>query len=220
MLAVAEKAVHLAGGDLFNVARTWMWLANLLEWYDDFNAVRNELFRQRGLLAKDAKHQLPASTGISVAPAGGAHCAMDMVASIGNGILSRFLTGGDQSSAFDYGSAFSRALEAKTPAGTAVYVSGTAAIDADGRTEHVGNSAAQIADTIKHARAALAEGGCGDDDVVQSMMYCKTPETEQVFRDAFGDLSWPQVIAVCDICRHDLLFEAEVTACAGARKLR
>lgn len=219
MLVLAEKAVKMAGGDLFQVARTWMWLADLLEWYDDFNAVRNELFRQHGLLTDGGVHQLPASTGISVAPAGGQHCAMDMVASVGDGVMDRFLAGGDQDSAFNYGSAFSRAAKAKTPGGTAVYISGTAAIDADGNTEHLDDAPAQVADTIKHVRALLAQGDCTDDDVVQSMIYCKTPEVERAFRDAFSDLSWPQVIAVCDICRHDLLFEAEATACPGAKKV-
>ncbi|HDZ21817.1 hypothetical protein LCGC14_0369000 [marine sediment metagenome] len=220
MLAAAENFAHQAGVDMFAVPRTWIWLADLLAWYDDFNAVRNDFFRQRGLLSDSAGHQLPASTGISIGPADGGHCAMDMVAVAGdNKIVERYLAGGDQNSAFDYGSAFSRAVRAETLAGSTVYVSGTAAINAEGASEHIDDAAAQIADTIGHARAVLADADCGDDDVVQSMIYCKTPEVEQEFHRQFGDLCWPQIIAVCDICRHDLLFEVEVTACPGAKKL-
>ena len=220
MLATAEKFTRCVGADMFAVPRTWIWLANLLEWYDEFNAARNDFFRQHGLLTDSAGHKLPASTGISIGPDDGGHCAMDMVALAGNNkIIERYLAGGDQNSAFDYGSAFSRAVLAETLAGNTAYVSGTAAINAEGFTEHLDDNAAQIADTIDHIQAVLAEVGCNDDDVVQSMIYCKTPEVEQEFRKQFGDLSWPQVIAVCDICRHDLLFEAEVTACPGAKKL-
>ena len=220
MLLQAEQAVKAVGGDMSAVARTWMWLTDLLDWYDDFNAVRTTFFRECGLVTDSGGHRLPASTGIGVGPASGGHCAMDMVALIGQGeSFHHFLAGGDQGSAFDYGSAFSRALKAKTLAGETVYVSGTAAIDEAGLTEHVGNAEAQIADTIKHARAVLAEADCGDADVVQSMIYCKTPEVEQHFRRMFGGLSWPQVISICDVCRHDLLFEVEVMACPGARPI-
>ncbi|MHC4985202.1 MAG: Rid family hydrolase [Planctomycetota bacterium] len=218
MLIQAEQAVKIVGGDMSAVARTWMWLADLLDWYDDFNAVRNEFFQECGLLTKSGKHRLPASTGIGVGPASGGHCAMDMVALVGQTEpFDYFLAGGDQGSAFDYGSAFSRALKAQTLAGETIYVSGTAAIDEAGITEHVGDAEAQISDTIKHARAVLAEANCGDADVVQSMIYCKTPEVERHFRRMFGDLSWPQVISICDVCRHDLLFEVEVMACPDAR---
>jgi len=48
------------------------------------------------------------------------------------------LTTGKQHSAFEYGSAFSRAARSVMPAGDAVWVSGTASIDAYGETTHVG----------------------------------------------------------------------------------
>jgi len=214
MLLDAEQAVTMAGGDMFSVVRTWMWLSDLLSWYDDFNAVRNEFFRQCGLLRDDGNHRLPASTGISIAPADGGHCAMDMVAVVnGHGRAdTSLLAGGDQGSAFDYGSAFSRGLAADTLAGRTVYVSGTASIDADGLTEHLDNAPAQVASTIAHVRAVLADMDCTDKDVVQAMIYCKTPDVEQVFRSRFADLRWPGVICVCDVCRDDLMFESEVTA--------
>ena len=221
MLLKAERAVNLAGGDMFSVVRTWMWLRDLLSWYDDFNAVRNEFFRQCGLLKEGGDHRLPASTGISIAPAKGGQCAMDMVAVVhGQGkVGTSLLAGGDQGSAFDYGSAFSRGLEVDIIAGRTVYVSGTAAIDSDGHTEHLDDAPAQVASTIAHVRAVLADMHCDDKNVVQAMCYCKTPIVEQSFRQQFAELNWPAAVAVCDICRDDLLFEAEVTACPSAEKL-
>ena len=221
MLEKAHAATRLAGGDMFSVARTWMWLGDILAWYDDFNAIRNEFFEERGLLDAAAGQQLPASTGVGVAPAEGGNCAMDLVAVIGEQRLveKTLLAGGDQGSAFHYGSAFSRGLRAKTPAGSTVYISGTAAIDAQGRTEHLGDAPAQVVATIAHARAVLDNFGCGDRDVVQAIIYCKTPQVERAFRDQYGDLCWPRLVVVCDICREDLLFEVEVTACPGAEAL-
>jgi hypothetical protein len=45
-----------------------------------------------------------------------------------------FQAGGKQRSAFEYGSAFSRASRAVTPADRTVFVSGTASIDQNGQT--------------------------------------------------------------------------------------
>ena len=53
---------------------------------------------------------------------------------------------------------------------------------------------------------------CGDDDVLQAMAYCKTAEIEKLFYEKRGDLSWPLLIAVADVCRDNLLFEIEATA--------
>ena len=214
MMLKAERIVAAAGGSFFDVARTWMWLTDLLEWYDDFNAVRNDFFTERGLLGTDKDPILPASTGISLDAAEGGHCTMEFLAVLGKqGVLARHQAGGDQGSPYDYGSAFSRALTAHTLAGPTCLVSGTASIDVVGNTEHFDNPERQIADTIQHAQAILAAGGCGDDDVVQAIMYCKTPEIETMVRRMCADLPWPQLITVCDICRHDLWFETELAGC-------
>lgn len=212
MLEQAEEIIKLAGGSMMSVARTWMWLGDILSWYDDFNRVRTQFFRERGLMNPSSGHHLPASTGIGVGPANGGACAMDLVAVIGPEDASILLAGGEQGSAFDYGSAFSRASRAKTPAKSAVYVSGTAAIDPQGQTECVGDAAGQIANTIAHVRAVMADMGCSDQDVAHAIIYSKTPEVERVFREQWHDLSWPQVLMIADVCREDLLFEVEVTA--------
>ena len=218
MLEKAQAAVEAAGGNMLSIARTWMWLGDILDWYDQFNDVRNEFFHNCGLLGAGADERLPASTGIGVAPALGGACGMDLVATIDkNRKGSQFLLeGGNQGSAFSYGSAFSRAARARTPAGQTVYISGTASIDADGRTTHLGDIEAQLAATIENVRAVLADMDCRDEDVTQAVVYCMTPEFEQVFHEQFGDLPWPRTVVISDVCRHDLLAEIEAVACPGA----
>ena len=117
MLEKSEAVLKSAGIDLFAVPRTWMWLGDILEWYDDFNSVRNQFFTERGLLGATGV-KMPASTGIGIGPNNGAICAMDLTAVIEpKNALGYLDVGGKQESAYDYGSAFSRASEAVSPAG-------------------------------------------------------------------------------------------------------
>ncbi len=213
MFERAARAVEEAGGNMSSVVRTWIWLRDILAWYDEFNEVRTDFFKACGLIRDNVEVRLPASTGIGIAPAVGGHCAMDLFAVIGGEETADFLlAGGRQQAAYEYGSAFSRAARSRTPAGEAVLVSGTASIDAEGNTVHLDDPEAQIQATIDNVRAVLDETGCADDDVVQAVAYCKTPEVERLFRSSWNDVPWPRVVAVADICREELLFEIEATA--------
>jgi len=218
MLTEAEKALETLGGDFLSVPRTWMWLGDILAWYDAFNSVRNSFFTERGILRPDGSAFMPASTGIGLGPADGAGCSMDLVAVIDPaGTIQRLSAGGRQHCAYEYGSAFSRASRAPTPGGTTVYVSGTASIDESGATTHIGDAPGQIETTIENVRAVLRDMNTGDDDVVQAIAYCKTPDVERDFDEFRRRLDWPWITCVCDICRHDLLFEIEATAMVKTR---
>ena len=130
-------------------------------------------------------------------------------------MIRRLIAGGNQDSAGNYGSAFSRAAAAVSPAGHAVFISGTAAINEQGETNYAGNVRAQIEMTIDNVRAILSDMNCSDRHVVQAIVYCKTPEVEEAFVSGWGDLSWPHFTVIADICRDDLLFEVEATAARG-----
>ncbi len=223
MFAKAEAVLAQAGGSLADVARTWLWLGDILGWYGEFNVVRNELFQARGLLTNDGGGILPASTGIGIGPATlghqRRHCVMDFFAALDTPKTRCLLAGGNQGAASKYGSAFSRAVITKTPGGKTVYVSGTAAIDVAGQTTHLGDAAGQIADTLQNVRAVLKDAGCDQDDVVQAMAYCKTPQVEQAFLNTIkaegGSRPWittQNIVAIADVCRDNLLFEIEATA--------
>lgn len=214
-LEKAEAALKESGTDFLSVARTWMWLNDILAWYDDFNGVRNKFFTEHGIIGDGTRQLMPASTGIGLGVADRSDCAMDLFAVLEPAHATEFLqAGGKQKSAFDYGSAFSRASRTPTPAGDTVFVSGTASIDADGATTNIDDAAGQINDTIENVRAVLRDMNATDGDVVQVLAYCKTTEIESVFNSIKGKYDWPWIIPICDICRHDLLFEIEATAVA------
>ncbi len=215
-LGRAESALEEYGADFLSVARTWMWLGGILSWYDDFNKVRNGFFGERALIGEGSRQSMPASTGIGVGPAGAGQFAMDLIAILEPAGSTEYLQAvGRQQCAFNYGSAFSRAARTATPAGETVFVSGTAAIDASGATTNVGDTAGQIEATIENVRAVLRDTACGDGDVVEAIVYCKTPEVEKVFESFKDRLGWPFVTVICDICRPELLFEIEATAMRG-----
>ncbi len=198
------------------VPRTWLWLRNILDWYDDLNRARNQYFQQIGLLRQGQQCPMPASTGIGLTPAlaQDALCSMDLVALPQSPTPITYLqAGGKQQSAFDYGSAFSRAARAATPGGDTLYISGTASIDEDGKTTGLGDAEAQIRTTLINVKALLTDMDFDEQDVVQVMAYCKTPEVKQVFEAMTNRPDWPWITMICDVCRDNLLFEVEALAC-------
>jgi len=209
----AELALKQFGADFLSVPRTWMWLSDILSWYDDFNHVRNKFFTERRLIGEGTRQSMPASTGIGLSLADGSKCAMDLTAVLEPVDSIQYLSAvGKQQCALDYGSAFSRASKAITPAGETVFVSGTASIGADGATTNIGDTSGQINTTIDNVRAVLRDMNCSDQDVVQVVAYCKTTEVEKVFNASKDNYPWPWVTVICDVCRPDLLFEIEATA--------
>ena len=210
MLEKGEAILKQSGTDMLSVARTWMWLADILSWYDDFNHVRNKFFTERGIIGQNTRQSMPASTGIGLARA---HCAMDLIAVLEPADSVLYLPAvGKQQCALEYGSAFSRASKAATPAAETVFVSGTASIDADGNTTNIDDAQGQINTTIENVRAVLKDMNCADSDVVQVVAYCKTTDVENILNGLKDNLPWPWLTAICDICRPDLLFEIEAAA--------
>jgi enamine deaminase RidA (YjgF/YER057c/UK114 family) len=217
MFEKAQSVLKEAGVNFLAVPRTWMWLDNILDWYRDFNLARNTFFKECGVISQTGKHRMPASTGIGIRTENGALCAMELAAVGGELASIEYLNaGGNQESAFEYGSAFSRACRARTLAGNTIYISGTASIDAYGKTTHLGDPQGQIQATIDNVRALVKQCHCTDADVVQAVAYSKTPQIEKIFTEGWKDLPWPIVPVIADICRDDLLFEIEVTT---AKKL-
>lgn len=215
---LASDILHSLDMDFRCVARTWIWLCDILEWYDEFNAARTTVYQRESLVDDSGRARyLPASTGIGVAPANGGACALELIAvSDGDRSIRSIQSGGEQDSAFSYGSAFARAVAAPMPAGQALFISGTAAIDAQGRSEYAGEARSQIDATMQHVRALLGEAGWNENRVVSAIAYSKTPEIARLFADEWSSLPWPRVETVADVCRDELLFEVEVTAAEGA----
>jgi len=125
--------------------------------------------------------------------------------------------------AYDRPSSFSRALTFPIGDVDVLLVSGTASVDEDGQTIHVGDFRAQCWRTYRNISTLLADAGMTWHDVVRTTCYLR--DIERDYRDFnevrtafFGWLGLEPLPASTGIqarlCREDLLVEIEAIAVA------
>lgn len=216
MFEGARRALQDVDLSFAHVARTWIYLSRLLDWYGEFNRVRNGCFKQVGFGQNGMA--FPASTGIQ-GRSGDEECFMDILAveSTGKGVLtSQAITGSRrQNSAFSYGSAFSRAMAIEIEGRTILHVSGTASINTEGKTVHFGDAEQQCLETLMNVAALLRERGGGLENICGGALYCKNPKVYDAYLSVTGSLGVPKlplVPVLADICREELLVEIEAVA--------
>lgn len=208
-----DAALKLNGFKFTDTVRTWIYLDNLLEWYDEFNVVRTQYFNETGIF----DHRVPASTGIGAGNQFGAAIMMDVLAvQPKNGSLTiQEIPSPLQNPALDYKSSFARAVEMKYPLHKNVLISGTASIDPNGATMHLDDPEKQIRLTMEVIYAILASRGMGWEDLFRGIAYFKDMSCLPIYDRIASELeipSFPLAISHADVCRHDLLFEIEVDA--------
>jgi len=214
-----EAALKLAGMEFTNVVRTWLFLDKLLSWYAEFNAVRTGFFEERNLFGK----MIPASTGIGAGNCPGAALVAGAIAMKPKreGVRVLPVTSPLQCPATSYKSSFSRAVEVAITGGRRLHISGTASIDPSGQTAHGGDVDKQIGLTMKVLSALLESRGMTWADTTRVIAYFTdmrhAPRLAAYCREA-GIPQLPLVLAHATICRHDLLFEAEVDAAKAEAK--
>lgn len=206
-----EDALTDAGMTFANVARTWLYMDKILEWYGPFNRARDAFFQSRSVY----DGLVPASTGIGSANLCGSAitaCAI-AVRPKDSGATVQAVSSPLQCSALSYRSSFSRAVEIATPEYRTLMVSGTASIEPGGATAHVDDVPKQIQLTMDVVEAILVSRGMGWSDATRAVMYLKKAsymELWQAWLKARGLESMPLVTVEADVCRDDLLVELEV----------
>jgi enamine deaminase RidA (YjgF/YER057c/UK114 family) len=208
-----EAALQAQGMELKNLVRTWFFLNDILGWYGQFNETRTRTFRERGIF----EGYLPASTGIGGMNHRGAALLASALAMepAARDVGVTEIPSPLQCPAGSYGSSFSRAAELKGPGFRRVIVSGTASIDPQGRTTHVGSVTDQMALTVNVVEAILRSRGMGFRDVSRGNAYFKRARHAVAFGPTlqhFGVPSERLLISANTVCREDLLFEMEVEA--------
>jgi len=206
-----ERVLAGAGMDFRHVVRTWFYNDQILEWYSDFNRVRTRFFQDHDIAL------MPASTGIGAPNIAGTALVAKVVAVLpktGNVIIRKAVSP-LQHEAFAYGSAFSRAIEVAGPQARTIYISGTASIELDGKTVHVGSPALQIAKTMEVVTAILGAAGMDFGDTTRAVAYFRNPADVRLWREFCQKeslLHLPVLEVGCTVCRDDLLFEIELDA--------
>lgn len=200
-----------------NVVRTWIYMARLLEWYDDFNRVRTAHYRREGL-GVEGGPAFPASTGI-LGRSGDEECMMDVLALESDGPQSArtqpIRRSPRQDSSFNYGSAFSRGMTVEIEGKRTVYISGTASINTEGQSTHLGDAECQSLETLMSIGAILEEQGGSLDNIAAATLFCKDRAAWEAWRRVTRLLRIPNLPKICviaDVCRSDLLVEMESVA--------
>ncbi|MCW5963241.1 MAG: hypothetical protein KIT83_04315 [Bryobacterales bacterium] len=123
--------------------------------------------------------------------------------------------------AIDYGSAFSRGLRLEFGNTVVLLISGTASIDEQGQTVHVGEFRAQLRRTFANISALLASEGASWRDIVRTTCYLRdidrdyaafNEERTQFYRDQSLNPFPASVGIQAILCRPDLLVEIEAVA--------
>lgn len=214
MFKVMMDGLTAAGMTFSDVARTWFHNRDILDWYGPFNEVRDAFFREHGVF----DGVVPASTGVAgLNPRNAALTGGLLAARVPDAGTVRPLPSPLQNPALDYGSSFSRAVEIDLPDHHRILISGTASIDAEGRTVHLDDIDNQVALTMDVAHAILESRGMSWPDTSRAIAYFKEPEYVAAFERhcaAEGIPTGAFLFAHNDICRHDLLFEIELDAVA------
>jgi enamine deaminase RidA (YjgF/YER057c/UK114 family) len=221
MLSRATAALSARGYSFRQVARTWIYLSRVLDWYGDFNEVRNTHFAAAGLstsAATDGLSVFPASTGIQ-ARSDAEDCVMDLLAidasTAASPAVRPVLRSERQGQAFSYGSAFSRAMVIDWTEYKTIHISGTASIDAQGRSTHSGDAAAQFRETMINITALLEQEGAALSNICQGTLFAKSAAVAAACGIAARELglpAMPLVEVVADVCRPELLVEVEAVA--------
>ncbi len=208
-----ETLLQQAGMAFTDIARTWLYLNNLLEWYDEFNVVRTDFFKEKGTFDK----MVPASTGIGAGTAAGEEmvAALLAVKPKHDGVKIFPVASPLQCPALDYKSSFARAVEIDQPGSRLLTISGTASIEPGGATVHLNDTEKQIELTMAVVHEILKSRGMDWENTARAIAYFKDVTEAHLLHDYCvknGLPELPAAISHADVCRHDLLFEIELDA--------
>ncbi len=209
----SDASLQEHGFSYRDVARTWFYVADLLDWYGELNQVRDDLFA-RSRVGGTATP--PASTCLQGFHPAGAPCFMELLAvkSSSSERPFRALKPLRQCEAWDYGSNFSRGMVVDFLEQQLVTVSGTSSIDTAGQTAHANDARGQILATMANVEHLLSLEGLSLESTVWQSLYFKDVSTFECWHGLENEglvpkLHGPRLVA--DSCRDDLLFAMEAT---------
>ena len=209
LFARASSCLMREGLSFQQVARTWIFLADIGRDYNALNRARRAFFE-----ASDVR-PAPASTGIAGRPAAaGRLAALDLVAFDGlQPEAMRPLSAPTMNEAPSYGSDFSRGFEVRLADRRLLFVSGTASIDAHGEALHPGDARAQADRMVRNVERLLDAAGSGFSQLTHAVTYVKRSAEAAAVAAACAaaglPADLPHVLCVAEVCRPEWLCEME-----------
>jgi len=211
MFCSAEELLRQEGLSFQDVVRTWIYLRDIDRDYAELNRARRAFFQDRGITLR------PASTGICGAPFPQGHnLSMSFHAIKSAEPLERkVMTTPTLNEAWKYGADFSRGLKVVEANKVALYVSGTASVNEEGGTAHIGDFDAQVERMLLNVSTLLAAQNASLDDLVSATTYLKIPADASRLRRILqrkGLENLPNAMVHAAVCRPSLLCEMEAIA--------
>ncbi len=207
--------LSLAGGNLYNnCVRTWVYVRSIDTFYQDMVDERRTLFAQQNLTGNT--HYI-ASTGIEGT---GTHrhdlVVMDAYSIIGlkPGQMS-YLNDFDMlCAAKDYNVTFERATRICYADRSHYFISGTASIDNQGDTIHLGNVLKQLDRTLENINSLLQAGQASLEDMMYLIVYLRDPTDFSCVKERLKKSLplVPAIIVQASVCRPEWLIEIEGVA--------
>lgn len=219
MIDRIDRILRKYGSSYRDVVCTRIYISDILDWYSEFNKARNAKYAEYGILPENSEGliteqiYLPSSTGIQANNPTGADVVMNVLAVIkGSDTQLKILhdNGIKQRSAYRYGSAFSRSTIICEPNNKYILLSGTAAIDEQGKSLFPGNPREQIRKTFEIADALVGKEEASLNDISLATVFLKRREDLSIYEEVaneYGLTNMPAVFVIADICREELLFE-------------
>lgn len=211
ILNSAENILNQEGLSFEHTIRTWYYLDDILDWYNDFNRARTSFFLQHDIFKK----LIPASTGIDGRNSAGAKICFELMAikPKSDGFSIEIVNSPLQCSANNYGSSFSRAIRYSDSEYSNITVSGTASISREGKTMHINDINKQIELSFRVVKAILESQNFTFSDIIRAYAYCRHKSLSKAFYEYIETCVSDKLVFICTenkICRDDLLFEIEL----------
>lgn len=207
------NALKTVDMDFSNVVRTWFYNCDIVSWYREFNETRDIFFAEHDL----CEGLIPASTGIGACNVSGSSIVTGLLAvqAKSDTVTIAEVPSPLQCPATDYGSSFSRAVEIRLSGFRQLLISGTASIDAHGKTIYKGDIDGQILHTLEVVETLLKSRQMHWHNVTRAIAYVKYAKDIDRFeyhRNMLGLGGLPVITLTAVVCRDDLLFEMELDA--------
>jgi enamine deaminase RidA (YjgF/YER057c/UK114 family) len=207
------KVLAACGMDETAIARTWLFLDDILKDYETLNQARKIYFDR---WHSPDRHFMPASTGIEGHVVDLKPLTVQISAFSGKRLAIRQQASPLQNEATDYGKLFSRSVVVELPRCRLVYISGTAAINKAGISMHAGNFEKQLRFTLEILSAILSEVNGNFSHMAQATVYLKKHEDFNACLPILEGAGFPRTrtmfLTDTPVCRDDLLCEIELTA--------
>lgn len=198
-----------------NTVRTWIFVRDIDNYYGGMVKARRELFQQIGLSA-DTRYI--ASTGIEGKSADPHSLVTIDALSIGNikeEQIIRMEAPKNLSKTIVYGVTFDRGTRLRFGDRSHLYISGTASINSEGKTIHIGDVRKQTMRTIDNIEALLEPHGATLEDMQYMILYLRNPKQYPLIEDILSSRipENTSLIAVEGaVCRTSWLVEMEGVA--------